>query len=75
MDFQAPSLYRSAMWEENRVYPEIETGYAFKPNKNDVFVRDFKKQSFNQNGNYSAILKTNFYNPPNLIFQHLPVKK
>jgi len=63
------------MWDENSVYPKIETGYAFKPHMNDVFVNDFNNQTFNQDGNESAILGIKYYNPPNLIFQHLPVKE
>ena len=30
MDFDATSLYPSAMWDDNSVYPKIETGFAFK---------------------------------------------
>ena len=30
MDFNATSLYPSAMWSKNSVYPKIETGFAFK---------------------------------------------
>ena len=38
MDFDATSLYPSAMYDENSVYPKIETGFAFKPHMNDVYV-------------------------------------
>ena len=31
MDFDATSFYPSAMWDQNSVYPKIETGFAFKP--------------------------------------------
>ena len=41
---------------------------------NDVHVEAFKNQSFNQDGDESAILKIKNYNAPDLIFQHLPVK-
>ena len=75
MDFDSTSLYPSAMWDKNSVYPKKETGYAFKPHMNDRFVNDFNNRTFNQNGNDSAILKKKYYNPPNLIFQHLPVKE
>ena len=75
MDFDASSLYPSAMWDKNSVYPKIETGVAFEPHMNDVYVEAFNNQSFNQDGNENAILKTKYYNPPNLIFQHLPVKE
>ena len=75
MDFDATSLYPSAMWEENSVYPKIETGFAFKPYMNDVYVEAFSIQAFNQDGDESAILGIKYYNPPNLIFQQLPVKE
>ena len=55
--------------------PEIETGFAFKLHMNDVYVEAFNNQTFNQDGNGSAILKIKNYNPPNLIFQRLPVKE
>ena len=74
-DYDATSLYPSAMWDEIYVYPKLETGFAFKPDMNDIYVEAFNIQSFNQDGNESAILGTKYYNPPNLIFQHLPVKK
>ena len=75
MDFDATSLYPSAMWDENSVYPKIETGFAFKPHMNDVYVEAFNNQTFNQDGDESAILTIKYYNPPDLIFQHLPVKE
>ena len=75
MDFNASSLYLSAMWDKNSVYPKIETGFAFNPHMNNVYLEAFNKQTFNQDGDESAILKTKFYNPPNLIFQHLPIKE
>ena len=66
MDFDATSLYPSAMYDEKSVYPKIETGFAFKPHLNDVFVNDFNNQTFNQDGYDSAILKEN-YSPFKLI--------
>ena len=75
LDFDATSLYPSAMWDENSVYPKIETGFAFKPHMNDVYVEAFNNQTFNEDGNESAILRIKYYNPANLIFQHLPVKE
>ena len=73
MDFDATSLYPSGMWDENSVYPKIETGFAFKPHMNDIYVEAFNNQTFNEDGDESAILTIKYYNPPNLIFQHLPV--
>ena len=75
MDFDATIFYPSAMWDENSVYPKIGTGFAFKPNINDVFVEAFNNQTFNQDGDESAILTIKNYNPRNLIFQHLPIKE
>ena len=73
--FDATSLYPSAMWDENSVYPKVETGFAFKPNMNDVYVEVFKNQTFNEDGDESAILTIKNYNPPDLVFQHLPIKE
>ena len=75
MDFDATSFYPSAMWDENSVYPKIETGFAFKPHMNNVYVEAFNNQTFNQDGDESAILRIKCYSPRNLIFQHLPVKE
>ena len=56
MDFDATSLYPSALWDESSVYPKIETGFAFKPDMNNVYVKAFNNQTFNQDGDESAIL-------------------
>ena len=37
-DFDAVSLYLSAMWDENSIYPRIETGYAFTNDMKDELV-------------------------------------
>ena len=75
MGYDGNSLYPSAMWDEKSTYPKIETGFAFKPQMNDVYVKAFNDQSFNEDGDESAILRIKYYNPPGLIFQHLPVKE
>ena len=75
MDFDATSSYPSAMWDENSVYPKIETGFAFKPYMNDVYVEAFNNKIFNQNGNESAILTIKYYNLRDFKFQHLPVQE
>ena len=75
MDFDATSLYPSAMWDQNSVYPKIKNGFAFKTHMNNVYVEAFNNQTFNQDGDEFAILRIKYYNPPNLIFQHLPVKE
>ena len=71
-DFDATSLYPSAMWDEKSIYPRIETGYAFTRDMNKFLVHKFNNGNFNQG---SAILKIKYYNPKNLIVQHLPVKE
>ena len=75
MDYDATSLYPSAMWDKNSVNPKIETGFAYKPHMNNVYIEAFNNQTFNQGGDESAILTIKYYNPPDLIFQHLPVKE
>ena len=54
--FDSTSLYPSAMWDHDSVYPNVESGLKFKPQMNDVFVNDFKNQTFNEDGNNSVIL-------------------
>ena len=71
-DFDAVSLYPSAMWDENSIYPRIETGYAFTTDMNDELVNKFNNGSFIQG---SAILRIKYYNPKDLIVQHLPIKE
>ena len=51
MDFDANSVYPSAMWDEKSVYPKIDTGFVFKPHLNSVFAEAFKNQIFNQDDN------------------------
>ena len=75
MDIDATSLYPRAMWDENGVYPKIETGFAFKPHMNDVYVEAFNNQTFKEDGDESAKLTIKVYNPLDLIFQHLPIKE
>ena len=75
MDYDATSLYPSAMWDENSVYPKIETGFAFKPHMNKTYVEAFNNKTFNKDGDESAILTIKYYNPPDFIFPQLPVKE
>ena len=75
MDYDANSLYPSAMWDENSVYPKIESGFGFKPDMNHIYVEAFNNHSFNHDGNESAILAIKYYNPTNVIFQHIPVEE
>ena len=71
-DFDATSLYPSAMWDEKSIYPRIETVYAFTRDMNKFLIHRFNNQTFTQ---VSAISKIKYYNPKNLIVQHLPVKE
>ena len=75
MDFDATSLYPSAMSDGNSVYLEIETGFVFKPQENKTYVDAFNNQTFNEDGDESAIIRIKYYNPPDLIFQHRPGKE
>ena len=60
------------MWDENSIYPRIETGYAFTPDMNKKLSKNFNTGKFTQ---LSAILKIKYYNPKSLVGQHLPVKE
>ena len=71
-DFDAVSLYPSALSDEKSIYPSIETGYAFTPDMNDEIVEKLNNPTFTRG---SAFLKTKYYNPKNLIVQHIPVKE
>ena len=71
-DFDAVSLYPSAMWDEKSIYTRIETGYAFTRDMNDELVEKLNNEVFTQG---SAILKIKYYNPKNLIVQHIPIKE
>ena len=60
------------MSDPKSIYPKIETGYAFEKHMNNELVKNFNNQAFSQG---SAILKIKYYNPKDLIVQHLPVKE
>ena len=53
-DFDAASLYPSAMWDENSISPRIETEYAFTRDMNDELIEKFNTGNFTKG---SAILK------------------
>ena len=59
------------MWDENSIYPRVESGSSFTRDMNKFLVHKFNNGNFNQG---SAILKIKPCNPKNLIVQHLPVK-
>ena len=71
-DFNTVSLYPSVMWHENSIYPMIDTSYAYIEHMNDELVEKFNTGNFIEG---SANFKIKYYNPKNLIVQHLPVKK
>ena len=66
--FDASSIHPSAMWDEESIHPKIETGFAYTKEMNDGLVEKINTQTFNQG---SAISKTLYYNPRDLIVQHL----
>ena len=71
-DFDCVSLHPSAMRDQKSIYPKIETGYAYEKHMNDELVEKINNQTFTQG---SALLKIKYYNPKNLIVQHLPIKE
>ena len=71
-DYDAVSLYPSAIWDENNIYPRIETCYAYTTDMNSELVQNFNTDVFTRG---SAILNIKYFNPKNLIVQHLPVKE
>ena len=68
MDFDAPSLYPTALWDEKSVHIKTKNGYAFEPHMRKVNLDDFNQQTISQDGNDSAILKIKIYKPPDFIF-------
>ena len=44
-DFDAVSLYPSAMWDEKSIYPRIETGYVYQSDTNDDLVEKINNQT------------------------------
>ena len=62
------------MYDEKSDYPKKEIGFAFKPHINNLYAKAFSDQTSNQDGNENSFSKIKYYNPPNLLFQHLPVK-
>ena len=61
-DFDAFSLYPSAMSDEKSIYPRLETGYGYTRDMNDELVEKFNNQTFTR---ASATLKIKYYNPKN----------
>ena len=45
-DFDAVSLYPSAMSDEKSIYPRIETGYAYTQDMNDELVGKIQQSNF-----------------------------
>ena len=42
------------------MYPKIESEFCFKPHMNDIYVEALNNQTFNQDGDESAILRIKF---------------
>ena len=68
------SLYPSAQIDKNSTWPKIETSYPFKKHMNDSICTLFNSGRWNEL-NRSAFLTVKYHNPPNLIFQHLPIRE
>ena len=75
MDFDATSLYPSAMYNEKSVYTKIESRFAFKPYMKDVYLESINNQFFSPDGKVRAFLIIKYYYSPDLINEHLPVKE
>ena len=60
------------MWDEKSIYPRIETGYAYTKDMSIDLFNKFNNQPLTR-GN--VILKIRYYNPKDLIVQHLPNKE
>ena len=72
MDSDATSLCPSAMRDDNSIHLEIETDYSFTIDMDDERIEIINIGNFNHR---SGFLKVKHYNPPEIIFQHLPVKE
>ena len=72
MDFDATSIYPSAMRDDESVYPKIETGYPFNIDMNDEIVKNFNSGIFIQ---CSVSLQVIYFTSAEIKFQHLPVKE
>ena len=71
MDLDAKRLYPATRWDEKPMYPKIVTAYAFTTDMIDESVRKFITQTITQGKVFLNVL---YYNPSDLIFQHLPVR-
>ena len=74
MNFDAMSLYTSAMLDEKSVHPKIESGFVFKPHMKNVYVEALQNQFSNKDGIESAVLKIYITISLNLNF-NISVKK
>ena len=73
MAFDATSLYPSAMYDENSVFIlKLKQVMLLHHDMNDKLVEEFNNQTFKE---ASAILKIKYYNPHDIILQHLPIKE
>ena len=61
-DYDANSLYPSAMWDENSIYPRIETRYAYTTDMNDELVEKFNRGNFTQGGAVLKIIQSEKFN-------------
>ena len=60
------------MWDEKSLHPRFQTGYISTKDMKDELVEKFNTGNFSEG---SAILKIKYYNPRDLIVQHLSIKE
>ena len=58
------------MFDVDSVYPKIETEYALTSDMNDKLVNEFNQQSFK-----SLAMLNKYYNPQDILLQHIPIKE
>ena len=69
MALNVPSLYPSAMFDVDSIYPKIGTSYANDTNGRLV---DESNQHLYKT---SPILKNKCFNPKDILLQHIPIKE
>jgi hypothetical protein len=72
MAFDATSLYPSAMWDAGSEFPDITSARPFKPSEEQEVLDLFNSQTFRPR---TGFFKIQYYNPPELFLQHVPVKE
>ena len=68
------SLYPSAKAHPDSKRPKIETAKAIRPEDSDYLCELFNNGEW-KNLNKTGFFKVKYYNPENIVFQHMSVKK